>query len=219
LRKPAAAKADVRWRRFRGVPRARAGGALQARVQARPVARAANPPGKRLTGGKSPWTSRTAPTGRGCTSSTNSSPRRSLGGAHAAARDRVVVRVLRRQCPRREPAGASEGGRHQHLWHSAAPGIRQSGASASARRASMRWWTTATWAPAADQRRQTASTARPATSRTLPDHHLDDTRGGLGAQLPVVVALPANGPDESHSAELSMSELWRPPPRASRMRT
>src|SRR5437588_84723 len=161
------------------------------------------PPGKPSSAAIRPGRSGTAPTGRASSASMSSSPP-SVTGSSARSRRVIACRscsspatLTRRasRCTSRWPTrGSARAAAHAS---SAIP------ASASARRASTRWWTTARAAGGCRSTPPTACTARPATSRTRttssPGRRPKAARGRTTRRCSMANVAPE-------------SELWRPSP-------
>ena len=175
-----AAGFDARWRATRRRHANCTGAQYQARLQARllvpgfanggagdadrrPHALDARQPRRRCRAVEAP--------GRLCIA------RSALGDAHAAAARPAVVGVLCRQHARGGATGASEGCRHLDLRRPLRHRSSAIPASASVRRTSTRWSTTAPAASAADQRRQLRALQGLRHQGPLRHHHLDHARG------------------------------------------
>ena len=180
---------DARWRTSVGGQELQARAQLQARLQAWPVGRTAE---RGLGDAHRRQVAVDAGQQRRLVASEEARgiplARAALGGAHAAAARSRVVRVLRRQCPRGEPAGASEGGRHLDLRAALRqrirPSLRALLPGRGVRDGRRRQRRTAP----ADQRRQLRALQGLRHQGPVRHHHLDDARGRLGTELPVAVA-------------------------------
>ena len=182
-----------KWRASAGRPGAQEGPQLQARVQARHVARARSTPRwETLTAGKSPWTLKNTADWSRARASSMSSPRPTGTGwsARLPPRDRVSFVFF--------AGNAHDENQPVHL--------KVADTSICADRCAKEFGNPCErFCPAgvyemvddgarrpapADQRGQLRALQGLRHQGSVPDHHLDHARGRLGSELPVAVAAP-----------------------------